>query len=140
MSVLRCTSCNILIDTDDHPDAYQPDIDEWHCPDCADPIPDDGFKWILHKTDGTQVVSIEQARPSLQEMQGMVGGYIERVKIWDGETPKDMIVNEDGIALDMEPNYKGTMLYGDTVLKNTGRKSYHIVVGPVIVFENFNLR
>lgn len=36
MSVLRCSRCSGLIDTDEDPDTFEPEIDEWICHPCRD--------------------------------------------------------------------------------------------------------
>lgn len=52
-----------------------------------------GFGWWL-KTDGSRTAL--EREPNLEEMQAMVGGWIERVRVAaDGELA-DLIVNEEG--------------------------------------------
>lgn len=43
MSVLRCDSCGRLIDTDDHPEAYDEKQDVWLCASCG--------KWAIWTMD-----------------------------------------------------------------------------------------
>jgi len=35
MSLLKCDSCGALIDTDDHPEAYDEKQDAWLCKNCG---------------------------------------------------------------------------------------------------------
>jgi len=142
MSMLRCDSCGALIDTDDEMDAFQGDIDEWHCRDCIDSIPDDGYRWTVYQPDNTKHTHKSDRRPTLEEMQEMVGGGIfERVRIWvNDDELKDMLVNDNGHALGMDVNKVGSELYAATTFKNTGMPTENVIVGPAVVFENFMLR
>ena len=38
MSLLTCDSCGNLIDTDDHPEAYDEERDMWTCERCREDI------------------------------------------------------------------------------------------------------
>ena len=74
----------------------------------------------LIKPDGT-VVAVRPAngkRFSLQELQGLVGGYIKLARTLSG---KIMFINEDGKRLNLQPNLKATAiagLQGDTIVGN----------------------
>ena len=56
MSLLKCDSCGCLIDTDEHPEAYDEKADKWWCNLCApdyddpDPVPVQRYKnWTQGK-------------------------------------------------------------------------------------------
>ena len=54
------------------------------------------------KTDGgTQSVDLVQGNAQLKQLQTIVGGYIEQVRLHDGD---DMWVNEEGQRLNLEHN------------------------------------
>lgn len=54
---------------------------------------------------------IELAEPTLDAMQKAVGGYIERVHPRGLKPPYCMVVNEEGIILELPINFAGCMLY-----------------------------
>ena len=72
--------------------------------------------------------------PELEEMQGIVGGYIERVTIsnsyiademkdhFEPEGSSEVIVNEEGLIHDLELNEKALIMTGQRF------------VGPVLLF------
>lgn len=63
---------------------------------------------ILLKTNGTEVKVKPKGRYfSLKELQGFVGGYIEIHKLQDG---REMILNEEGILLNLPINESATVL------------------------------
>jgi hypothetical protein len=79
-------------------------------------------QWI--KVDGTiiPVLPSKGTRFELKELQDMVGGYVERVKL-----PKSMVLiaNEDGHPMGLPPNptasqMTGLDLVGDVVLLPRG--------------------
>jgi uncharacterized protein DUF3846 len=78
--------------------------------------------WI--KVDGTivPVVPGKGAKFRLEELQEMVGGYVERLRLPDGFV---MIVNEDGIPMGLPPNEVAsqmarTNIVGDVVVLPRG--------------------
>ena len=90
----------------------------------------------LIKTDSRAAILIESKKGKfkLDELQGYVGGYIERIQVrWMG-TPADMIVNEDRNARPMSgfgrihdlplnrvtSEIARTMIVGDVVLLRKG--------------------
>jgi len=86
---------------------------------------------VLHP-NGNQVGMGLIEYPTLKDMQQWVGGgLIERVPL-----PRDMkdegvweiIVNEEGLLKDMAYNEEGSRLADQDL------------VGPVVIFENFNLK
>lgn len=56
-----------------------------------------------------------EAVPTLQEMQAIVGGYIEHVRVLREDLPgyvyTSMIVNEDGLRLGLPRNERATAIY-----------------------------
>ena len=52
MSLLKCDSCGTLIDTDEHPEAYDEKADKWWChlcmPDEDDPDPVPVQRYLNH--------------------------------------------------------------------------------------------
>ena len=63
-------------------------------------------KITVLKTDGTtETKEIEAGERLLANLQKEVGGYIEPVRHIEGLPPgKLVLVNEDGISLDLPPN------------------------------------
>lgn len=72
-------------------------------------------KLIVIKTDGT-VEEVEQTqKPSLEQLQKIVGGYIEPVHgIKYQNRIATMIVNEEGKLNNLPVNRKATELFSDT--------------------------
>jgi len=66
---------------------------------------------LLMKIDGTQE-TVTPARGetfSLKELQGYVGGHIELVWLYSGEeTTGLLVVNEEGMRLELAPNWQAT--------------------------------
>lgn len=74
--------------------------------------------------DGTEApMKMRGKKPTLEEMQAVVGGYIERVSFKGGE----MWVNEDGLGLGLPVNVKATEL------AQTGAFAGNVIVGRVLV-------
>jgi Domain of unknown function (DUF3846) len=66
---------------------------------------------ILYRTDGTKLPITPQnkERFTLRELQIAVGGYVELIRMRDGE-PGKMYANEDGIALQLPVNREASKL------------------------------
>lgn len=63
---------------------------------------------VIH-TDGTETaLAVAGRRPSLEELQAAVGGYIELVRVKGGE----LWVNEDGLSLQLPPNPAASLIAG----------------------------
>ena len=58
---------------------------------------------------------ISHKEPTLAELQGLVGGLIEVVYLEDG---KQLIVNEEGVLLDLPLNQTASMLAGQPIVGN----------------------
>ena len=69
------------------------------------------------KTDGTEknVEPRNGSDFSLSEMQRIVGGFIECVTLANGQL---MVVNEEGVILEMPYNTKASELYGQPIVGN----------------------
>lgn len=65
---------------------------------------------------------------TLEELQGLVGGYIERVPMSNG---KSMYVNEEGKLNGLPYNEKATQ-----ILRHQGRIPNDHIVGDVIILSN----
>ncbi len=99
------------------------------------------------KTDGTEEEVYQDTRPNLLCLQGIVGGYIERVQLnlvidFDktkklSHTP-EMIVNENGLIVGLPFNRKATALYWETA-RNNGCPTVNPILGDVVIFRNFKL-
>jgi hypothetical protein len=94
--------------------------------------------------DGSMVIHYEKVEvekcPSLDELQEIVGGLIELVKVSFESAPGagyemcDMIINEDGLGLGLAVNITATRLMAETYPEVPA-----YIVGPAIVFEGFEL-
>tara|TARA_Y100000310_G_scaffold296680_1_gene329132 strand:+ start:734 stop:943 length:210 start_codon:yes stop_codon:yes gene_type:complete len=58
---------------------------------------------------------MDDKEPTLADLQGLVGGYIEVVYL---EGNKQLIVNEEGLLLGLEPNKPASMLAGTLIVGN----------------------
>lgn len=67
----------------------------------------------IYRTDGTSEVL--DHKPSLEECQKIVGGYVEIVHRtrFNPSFQGQMLVNEDGYPMGLPVNRKGTEIYGD---------------------------
>lgn len=48
--------------------------------------------------------------PTLQEAQKLIGGYVEPINFRHGKVTGQMLVNEDGLRLQLKPNSVATQL------------------------------
>lgn len=87
------------------------------------------MKAKIYKADGTVI----EATPAngtdfqLEELQKIVGGYIEIVSLLDNEI---MVINEEGKLADLPVNEKATEFY----IEANGFDDY--IVGDVLVCDN----
>lgn len=77
------------------------------------------------KTDGT--IQHFDTRPTLDEAQQAVGGYIEILPIRG--TMASLVVNEDGRALGLPANVQATTIFGSSLGS--------VLVGNVVVLEGW---
>lgn len=82
---------------------------------------------IIVKTDGS-IDSSKTERPTLQELQAMVGGYIELVTYSDDY---QIICNEDGIALNLEHN----IIINDVIAMTCGIAYPNPLLGNVVILK-----
>jgi Domain of unknown function (DUF3846) len=62
--------------------------------------------------------TMKNSRPTLREAQGIVGGYVEMIRLEDGG---QMLVDEDGLSKNLEFNMEASSLAGRPI------------VGPVLL-------
>jgi hypothetical protein len=106
------------------------------------------FRMLVLKMDQTEEIITQDDYPELSQLQELVGGYIERVQLHlDDDTAKElecqdifpeMMVNENGLAEELELNINGTKLYWQTATNN-GHNTQNPIVGDAVVFQNFKL-
>jgi hypothetical protein len=73
-------------------------------------------------------------KPSLKQMQDMVGGLVQRVSVRvDGRT-RDMIVNEEGLILGLPFNIEASKLWAESYQQGGG-----MIVGDAIVLIGWRL-
>lgn len=85
------------------------------------------FKDFIHKTDGTKVyVSPDAKTYSLEELQRVVGGYIEIVRL---TAEVMMIVNEEGKVNGLPVNENATKLLRTCLLTDD------FIVGDALVCD-----
>lgn len=65
--------------------------------------------------------------PTLEEAQKLVGGYVEYIAIQSGKVDGQMLVNEDGLRMQLAPNRIATSLVRGYSMSSSG------IVGPVII-------
>ena len=71
--------------------------------------------------------------PSLSELQEIVGGLIELVRVNFEGKEVDMIINEEGLIYNLPFNATATRLMQETY------DGYGHIVGPALIFEGFKL-
>lgn len=80
---------------------------------------------VIHKADGTTIPFVTQgAKPTLQELQDAVGGYIEMIYL-DTTT---LVVNEEGKLRELPINLAATKLLQQY-------RSIDILVGDVVQID-----
>ena len=89
-------------------------------------------------SDTTRTVHIRSGKWTLEQLQKLVGGYIQVVKIFTvkgKEVDAQMIVNEDGQLYNLTPNEEATKI----VAENYGTDAQRIVGDAVILYEEARL-
>lgn len=85
---------------------------------------------------------VETIDGSLESMQKLVGGYIERVNVGNGMA---LYCNEEGLLIGLPPNgtpYKGQQFVGDYfIINEKGGKCFfeHLADGEEVCTANFRL-
>jgi Domain of unknown function (DUF3846) len=69
------------------------------------------YSYIVIKANGEVRTSVTQKEFTLEQMQQIVGGYIERVTVLCDKKLCDMIVNEEGALRNLPINTKATEIY-----------------------------
>lgn len=87
------------------------------------------YKMLLIKSDSTTEFIESDTRPAFSEMQKLVGGYIERTfcEYTVDLEPYVMLVNEDGIGMDLPVN------------ELASRYALTTIVGDALILQNFDL-
>lgn len=83
-------------------------------------------------TDGAPVITEAHKHPTLEELQEIVGGYIEIVYVMYGGKRIQMIVNEDGHAMSLPLNREATHIYHATAALR-GYRTEHPIVGDAVL-------
>lgn len=87
---------------------------------------------IRLNTEDAPVISEAQQHPTLQELQEIVGGYIEIVYVMYGGKRVQLIVNEDGHAMRLPLNREATHIYHVTAALR-GYRTCHPIVGNAVL-------
>lgn len=69
--------------------------------------------WIKADGQTIPVVPLKGKKFTLKEVQDMVGGYVERLRLPHAEV---MLVNEDGLAMGLAANDAASRLAGTTIV------------------------
>lgn len=67
--------------------------------------------WIPANPDEPILISAQPSAPAYNDMKEYVGGYIEFVTVLFNGHQEQMIVNEEGILLDLPKNDRATEVY-----------------------------
>ena len=59
----------------------------------------------------SKLITIEDKRPTLEKVQGLVGGLVELIELSNGD---QMLVNENGIMLELPYNSEATYIASKT--------------------------
>lgn len=62
-----------------------------------------------------KVTVFEKTEPTLKEAQNLVGGYVERIGLKNGDV---MLVNEEGLISNLEVNSEASNLVGMPIVGN----------------------
>jgi len=74
----------------------------------------------------TNLTVIKDKPPTLKKLQKMVGGWIEIIYFNNGD---QMIVNEEGRILNLEPNREASIIYAE----NKGHP--YLICGDVVLLK-----
>ncbi len=91
-------------------------------------------RMTVYLTDGTSTALEVDKAPTLEQLQKLVGGYIEIVHVLYNGQRAQMIVNDEGHIHGMPPNHMGTAIYHATA-RLRGYVTGHLIVGDVVVLE-----
>ena len=93
----------------------------------------------IYKSDGTIIEKSYDKEPDYKVLQRIVGGYIERVSCLKNGRECDMIINEEGLYLGLDKNKQATQFFTEWLDKTNRMSLTDVIVGDVIVFNNFDL-
>ena len=81
----------------------------------------------IYKADGTYEKREAPTKPTLKQMQELVGGYIESVRVEHEEHMRTMVVNEEGFLMGLGFNL------------NASQIAHRQIVGNVFILEGYRL-
>jgi len=71
--------------------------------------------WVILKANGERVEVESNTKPTLQQMQDAVGGYIAYIPCQYANEKRTMVVNEEGLAKGLKPNISATLIIGGKI-------------------------
>lgn len=94
---------------------------------------------IMHIIEPLQTtMQVIEESPSLEELQKLVGGYIEVVNVIFNGNSSQMIINEEGKLNVLPYNAIATKILQQTA-KNKGYINLDYIVGTAIILEGIRL-
>ena len=98
----------------------------------GDPLPRDKkeaiMKYIhIYHMDGNYEKREAPTKPTLKEMQELVGGYIEPLQVRHEGKSRTMVVNEEGLLMNLPRNPGASAIAGT------------VIVGNVFILEGYRL-
>jgi len=93
---------------------------------------------IYDTNDVVETIEVEKC-PSLEELQEMVGGLIERTECLFNGQVCDMIINEEGLVKRLPFNSLATHFRTQYLLLNGLEQYVTPIVGNAVIFEGFEL-
>ncbi len=79
---------------------------------------------LIITADGEQILKSQEEMPTLEQVQKLVGGNVEAVRIPE-KFGFEMYVNEEGLLEGLDLNIDASVIAGQQI------------VGDVVIFENF---
>jgi len=93
----------------------------------------------IYQPNGAYLARDVKGCPPLKELQGLVGGLIERTEVlFKGQTC-DMIVNEEGLLKRLPFNPYATHVRMQYLTLNGMERYGSPIVGSAVIFEGFKL-
>lgn len=89
--------------------------------------------------DGTTIILPVNKEPTLEELQTIVGGHIERVVVKFNNETTDMIINEEGKIHNLPINKTATNIYNNIPDRVERTTIIDVIVGTAVIFEGFRL-
>lgn len=91
---------------------------------------------IFHPDGRVEVIDSAE-KPTLEQLQGWVGGYIEHVECLHDKRVRSMYINEEGKLNGLPYNHKATQLFWDAHPQLVKAGWSDPIVGPAVVLEGF---